>query len=156
MTTEERAGLRCADRDQPAMLRLVTRAQYSPVHQAPRCRHLAEDCVSVMFAGIIKAPGQELWPLPRSTPSAFLHEEGMPLALAQVLFDEGQYCLLLVRQMLEQQARQLFGARGQRPAAPSRGIDGGQRGRDECMLMNHCIDGGQVCCIGKLMPQDRP
>ena len=83
------------------MLRFVARVQYSPVDQPARCWYLAEYCLSIGRAGIVEYPCQELWPFAWFAPSALLQQEGMPLGLAQVPFDEGKHCLFFVRQVLQ-------------------------------------------------------
>ena len=79
------------------MLRFVAWVQYPPVDQPAWSWYLAEYGLSIGRAGIVEYPGQELWPFPWLASSPLLHQEGVPLGLAQVPFDEGKHCPFLVR-----------------------------------------------------------
>jgi hypothetical protein len=88
-----------------------------------RAGEFDQDRGGVLVAGIVKDPGEELGPFPGRAPASFGEQEPSPLAPGQVPLQQGEDLLLLMIEMVPEDAAELLGGRGHADAAGQGGID---------------------------------
>jgi DNA-binding MarR family transcriptional regulator len=121
-----------------------------------RAGEFDQDRGGVLVAGIVKDPGEELGPFPGRAPASFGEQEPSPLAPGQVPLQQGEDLLLLMIEMVTEDAAELLGGRGHPDAAGQGGIDRPDGGHQAAVLGDHEVKLVQVLGLGQVVPQHRP